>query len=91
MNTESDQTPAKSTNSALLARGTGFGSQQVVQFKITHKDLLLVAGILVALIIVFTTWLWRVQSQAESMQLFPTPKVSQTVLRIINQAIISKF
>jgi len=91
MNTTRNQNLKKTANSALSACGTGFGNQQSVQFKITHKDLILVAGILVALIIALTTWMWGEESQTESRLLFPTPKVSKTVLHKIGNTIINKF
>jgi uncharacterized membrane protein YvbJ len=91
MNTKSNRNPKKSTNSTLQASGTNFGNPQAVNYKITHKDLILVAGIVVALIIAFTTWMWDKQSQTESRQVFPTPKLSKTVLHKISNTIISKF
>lgn len=91
MNTRINQNPKKTINSAIPANGIGFGNRQFVQFKITHKDLILVAGILVAIIIVFTTWMWGVKSQTETRQLFPTPAVSKTLLHKIGNTIISKF
>lgn len=74
-----------------MANGTGFGNQRVVQFKITHKDLILVAGILVALIIAITTWMLDQQSQTESQQLLPKPKFSTGILTKIGKVIIDRF
>lgn len=91
MNTRAKLNLKKTSNSALLANGIDFGNRQSVQFKITHKDLILVAGILVALIIALTTWMWGVKSQTETGQLFPTPAVSKTLLHKIGNTIINKF
>lgn len=81
----------KSEKPSLAANGIGFGNHQAVQLKLTHKDLILVAGIIVALIIVFTTWIWGVKPQTETRQLFPTPSVSKAILHKIGNTIISKF
>ncbi|MBX2916576.1 MAG: hypothetical protein KF856_15005 [Cyclobacteriaceae bacterium] len=91
MNTRANQNLKKAANSALPASGIAFGNQQSVQFKITHKDLILVAGILVALIVAITTWMWGFNSQTESRQLFPTPDFSKAVLHKIGNTIIHKF
>ncbi len=37
--------------------GTRFGKGEPVRMKLTHKDLILVAGIVVAIIIALTTWI----------------------------------
>jgi isoprenylcysteine carboxyl methyltransferase (ICMT) family protein YpbQ len=85
------QNPKKNLKTAPNGGGIEFGNRETVQFKITHKDLVLVAGILVALIIALTTWMRNPQSQSESQRLFPTPKVSEMVLQKIGKTIVSKF
>jgi hypothetical protein len=81
----------KSEKPSLEANGTGFGNQRAVQFKITHKDLILVAGILVAMIIAITTWMLDNPSQSESQQLLFQPKFSTGVLSKIGKVIIDRF
>ncbi|MBX2896115.1 MAG: hypothetical protein KF763_11770 [Cyclobacteriaceae bacterium] len=76
---------------SFKADGIDFGKQRSVQFKISHKDLILVAGILVALLILFTTWMWDVQSQAESLRVWPDLNVTQTVFHKIGNVISSRF
>ena len=81
----------KSEKLSLAANGTGFGNQQAVQFKITHKDLILLAGILVAMIIAITTWMLDNSSQSESQQLLPKPKFLTGVISKIGKVIIDRF
>jgi hypothetical protein len=73
---------------SFKADGIDFGNPRPVQFKISHKDLILVAGILVALLVLFTTWMWDVQSQAESWRVWPDLNVTQTMLHKIGNVIL---
>lgn len=81
----------KSEKSSLAANGTGFGNQQVVQFKITHKDLILEAGILVAMIIAITIWVLDNPFQSELLPLLPKPNLSTELLTKIGRVIIDRF
>ncbi|HNT51000.1 MAG TPA: hypothetical protein PLM56_01510 [Cyclobacteriaceae bacterium] len=89
---ESTENLKKNRNLSHPADGIDFGTRKFMSFKITHKDIILVAGILVAIIIALTTWMMDNQSQAESGRFFPIPKVKHTVLYpIISKTILSKF
>ena len=88
---QTTQNLKKPENSGLEATGTGFGNQRAVQFKITHKDLILMAGVLVAMIIAITTWMLYNPSQSESLQLLPKPKFSSGVPAKIGKVLLHKF
>lgn len=89
---KSTQNLKKIRNLSHRNHGIDFGNRKAVQFKITHKDVILVAGILVALIIVaITTWMMDNQSEAESKRLFPIPKVNPAVFHTISNTIQNKF
>jgi hypothetical protein len=91
MNTSRSQNLKKTKNLSPNTSGIEFGNQQAMPFKITHKDLILMAGIMVALVIAITTWMMDGQSQAESKRLFPAPKVTPGVLHKIGKTILKKF
>lgn len=65
-----------SDNSNKIASGTDFGTPHAVQFKITHRDLLLLAGIVVAMIIAIATWIVDVSARAETPKFLPQSKIS---------------
>lgn len=53
-----EEHPAKSLNSIHFGHGTHFGKRGIVRIKLSDKDLVLIAGIVVAAIIALTTiWL----------------------------------
>ncbi len=61
--------PRKSLNSLQFGRGTHFGKRGIVRIKLSDKDLVLIAGIVVAVIIALTTFLLDAGlPQKESMQ-----------------------
>lgn len=49
--------PGKSLNSLQFGHGTRFGKRGIVRIKLSDKDLVLIAGIVVAVIIALTTFL----------------------------------
>ncbi len=63
-------------NSNKIASGTDFGTSHAVQLKITNRDLLLLAGIVVAMIIAISTWIADVSARAETPKLLPQSKIS---------------
>jgi hypothetical protein len=78
--------PQKTRISGHQDHGICFGKGHTVQIKITHKDLLLVAGIVVALIIAFTTIYKETASiQNEAKQDFPALIKTPTPLVLINK------
>jgi hypothetical protein len=91
MNTSRSQNLKKIKNLSPNASGIEFGNQQTMSFKITHKDLILMAGILVALVIAITTWMMDGQSQTESKRLFPTLNVKSAVINKISKTILQKL
>lgn len=54
------------------AHGTDFETQHPVQLKITNRDLLLLAGIVVAIVIAIASWIADVSAHAETPRLFPS-------------------
>ncbi len=53
-----EEHPTKSLNSLHFGHGTHFGKRGFVRIKPSDKDLVLIAGIVVAVIIVLTTFLF---------------------------------
>ncbi len=64
-----EEHPTKSLNSLHFGHGTHFGKRGFVRIKPSDKDLVLIAGIVVAVIIVLTTFLFDSnQPQKESIE-----------------------
>lgn len=74
----------KSTNSSHFGHGIHFGKSGLVRIKLSDKDLVLIAGIAVAVIIALTTFLVDSnQPQKESMeQAKPTINLSSPLVLI---------
>ena len=66
--------------------GICFGDGQSVKMTASHKDLLLILGIVVAIIISITTWLH--DANPKSSQITPplSPKVNSTPIKKTGQA-----
>lgn len=69
------------------ALGICFGDGQSVKLTASHRDLLLILGIVVAIIISITTWLH--DTNQKSSQITPplSPKVNSTPVKKIGQAV----
>jgi hypothetical protein len=69
--------------------GIFFGDDHSVKMKASHRDLLLLLGILVAVIISITTWLHDPEPQASQMAPPPSPKVNTSqVVKKLGQAVL---
>jgi hypothetical protein len=60
--------------------GIFFGDDHHVKLKTSHRDLLLILGILVAAIISITTWLYDPEPQASQIAPPLSPKVNSSQL-----------
>lgn len=78
---------------AISNCGTAFETRTTVLRKFTHKDLLLIAGIAVALLIAFSTLVWESQEPTEhSGMVHPRVKtLSISAIQKIGQSLIRKF
>lgn len=78
---------------AISNCGTAFETRTLVLRKFTHKDLLLIAGIVVALLVALSTVVWESQESIEhSGMVQPRVKtLSASVIQKIGQSLIRKF
>ncbi|MBN8575511.1 MAG: hypothetical protein J0L66_01140 [Cytophagales bacterium] len=83
--------PQNALKTSHTASGIRFENRWAVHFKITNKDILLVAGILVAILITITTFLLETPTQTESTLHQPVPGLSWGVFQTLGKTLISKF
>lgn len=87
--------PSKHVNSAKLGIGTYFGNEECMRVKLSDRDLILIAGIVVAVIILITTLaidstLPQAESNAELPSLIKYSK-PLTAIRKFGNVILATF